>query len=64
MLYLTASISLLTHISFVICWIMLQVKSIHAAVIVLFFMIIQLKIEALLGRIFEIFVAKKSKSCV
>jgi hypothetical protein len=43
---------------------MLQVKSIHAAVIVLFFMIIQLKIEALLGRIFEIFVAKKSKSCV
>jgi len=41
---------------------MLQVKSIHAAVILLLCTVVELKMEALLDRIFQIFVATKDKS--
>jgi len=41
---------------------MLQVKSICAAVILLLCTVVELKMEALLDRIFQIFVATKDKS--
>jgi len=41
---------------------MLQVKNLHAAIVLLLCTVIELKIEALLDRIFQIFVATKNKS--